>query len=402
MNPRRQLNDLIAQRQQQLTAAETALEAHNHEEYNSAMERVTNMNAEIKRLQDLIAEQDRQFAAPAAPQSAAEQRDAMEARVEALRRGDAVNYDLRTLLSGIRGGMLATVTVGTETVVMPEGAGSIIHGGDRPICSIVDLVHTIDATGMGSFVEPYVAAEMAAKGAKVKTAAGTLRGETDPTFRTAKISPYEVTTTSFVDRNLANMSPAAYDAKIQQLAFRALRKKLSELILLGDGQASPEFFGITTAKNTKGESIFKALPLAALDEDALNELVFSYGGDEEVGGDARLFLDRADLKTLGAIRGAADLNRVFGITKTAGSTSMGEITDGGLIVPYGLASALKDKNQLVYGDPKNFELAFFGGMTVRIDESYKAGERMNTVLGDVIVGGNIIEHEGFVVGTVGG
>lgn len=400
MNPRRRLNDLIEQRQTQLNAAETALSAGDQSAYTSAMQKVTNLNDEIQNVQNLIAEQDRKFATPA-PQTAAEQRDAMESRVEALRRGDAVTFDLPTLFSGLRSRMSASVTVGTDSVAMPEGSSGIIHGGDSPICSIVDLVHTVDATGMGSFVEAYVAAGMTAKGNKVATAAGTLRGETDPTFRTAKISPYEVTTTTFVDRGLANLSPAAYDAKIQRLAYRALRQKLNELILLGDGQNTPDFFGITNAKNTKGENIFKAVTTAALDEDALNDLVFSYGDDEEIGGNARLFLSKLDLKTLGSIRGAADLQRVFKITKTPGAASMGDITDGGLIVPYGLASALKGTNKLVYGDPQNFELAFFGGLTVRVDESYKAGERMNTVLGDVTVGGNVIEHEGFVVATIG-
>ena len=211
-----------------------------------------------------------------------------------------------------------------------------------------------------------------------------------------------MTTTSFVDRNLADMSSAAYDSKVQQLAFRALRRKINELIFLGDGESAPDFFGITNAKNTKGESICKTLTCDALDENAINDLVFSYGGDEEVGGNARMFLDKADLKTLGAIRGVSDLQRLFKITKTAGSASMGELSDGGLIVPYGLAAALKGKNKLIYGDPKNFELAFFGGLTVRIDTSYKAGERLNTILGDVKVGGNVIEHEGFVVATIGG
>ena len=45
-------------------------------------------------------------------------------------------------------------------------------------------------------------------------------------------------------------------------------------------------------------------------------------------------------------------------------------------------------------------LGLFGGYSVRIDESYKAGERLITVLGDVQAGGNLIRHNGFVVGTI--
>lgn len=36
-------------------------------------------------------------------------------------------------------------------------------------------------------------------------------------------------------------------------------------------------------------------------------------------------------------------------------------------------------------------------MTVRIDESAKAVERMLTILGDAMVGGNLIRHNGFTI-----
>ena len=36
-------------------------------------------------------------------------------------------------------------------------------------------------------------------------------------------------------------------------------------------------------------------------------------------------------------------------------------------------------------------------MTVRVDESVKAVERMLTILGDAMVGGNLIRHHGFSV-----
>jgi hypothetical protein len=44
----------------------------------------------------------------------------------------------------------------------------------------------------------------------------------------------------------------------------------------------------------------------------------------------------------------------------------------------------------------HYLLGLFGGYEIRIDESVKAIERMHTILGDVSIGGNVIEHEGFV------
>ena len=55
---------------------------------------------------------------------------------------------------------------------------------------------------------------------------------------------------------------------------------------------------------------------------------------------------------------------------------------------------------MAYGDPMNYELGLFGDYTVRVDESVKAVERMLTVLGDAMVGGNLIVDKGFVVATV--
>lgn len=48
----------------------------------------------------------------------------------------------------------------------------------------------------------------------------------------------------------------------------------------------------------------------------------------------------------------------------------------------------------------NYELGLFGDYTVRVDESVKAVERMLTILGDAMVGGNLIVDKGFVVATL--
>lgn len=55
---------------------------------------------------------------------------------------------------------------------------------------------------------------------------------------------------------------------------------------------------------------------------------------------------------------------------------------------------------MLYGDPSNYELGLFGDFTVRVDESIKGEERMLTILGDAMVGGNLIVDKGFVVATL--
>ena len=44
----------------------------------------------------------------------------------------------------------------------------------------------------------------------------------------------------------------------------------------------------------------------------------------------------------------------------------------------------------------NYILGLFGGYSIRVDESVKAVERMYTILGDAMVGGNLCVHHGMV------
>lgn len=192
--------------------------------------------------------------------------------------------------------------------------------------------------------------------------------------------------------------------------MRALRRAVISLIFNGDGQVSPDFFGIKTAKNKDGEAIYKTVSVSGVDVNLMDTLVFAYGGDEELGGNAGLYLAKKDLKSLGTLRGTNEKQRLFKIASNPGNANTGTITDGGLIIPYALGSALtaltgaqqgaEAIQTMLYGDPANFLLGLFGGFSIRIDESYKAAERMFTILGDVMVGGNLIVDEGFVVATV--
>ena len=105
-------------------------------------------------------------------------------------------------------------------------------------------------------------------------------------------------------------------------------------------------------------------------------------------------MGRAALKAFGELRGTNEKQRLFKITPT-GNGNTGIIADGGVQIPYVLTPELAD-GDLVYGNPLHYLLGLFGDYEIRIDESVKAIERMHTILGDVALGGNVIEHEGFV------
>ena len=409
---RRKMIDLMQQRAQLVEKAEALLKDGRREEYRAEMDKVAAMNTEIQDLQKRLEEQDRKFMEK--PADPAEEKDKAAERGSALMKGQEVKFSVQEVRKAlfVPGAVEKSVTLATGTLAQPTGAGTNIRDplGNR-VGSIIDQVYVQDLTGMSSFLEPYVISEFDATGAKVSTAAGTARtASSDPTFGVAKIAPFELTTTSYVDRNIGRLTPANYYAKVQAMAIRALRRSAVSMIFNGDGQATNEMFGIKTAKNVAGNAIYATLNVDAVGADLLTELMFAYGGDEELGGSCRLYLNKADLLALGKIRGTNEKRRLFDIVPDAGNPNCGTIREGGTIVPYSIASDLTALTgadatsaavqTMLYGDPLNYELGLFGDFTVRVDESVKAVERMYTILGDAMIGGNLIRDKGFVVATV--
>ena len=409
---RRKLIELKNERAKLLEGAEALLKEGKRTEYRAKMEQIGNLNAEIKDTEDLVREQDRQFMEKAP--DFAEERDKAEERGNALMKGHEVKFSPLEVAKAlfVPQQVEKSVTLATGTLAQPTGAGSTIRDAlGYGVGAIIDQVYVQDLTGMAAYLEPYVISEPDAVGAKVSTAAGTARtASADPTFGVARIAPYELTTTSYVDRNIARLTPANYYAKVFSMAMKSMRRDTVKMIFNGDGQATNDMFGIKTAKNVAGSSIFSTLEVSAIGPDLLTELMFAYGGDEELGGNCVLYLNKKDLLALGKLRGTNEKKRLFDIVPDASNPNKGTIREGGTIVPYSISNKLtalsaatqgaEATQTMVYGDPQNYELGLFGDYTVRVDESVKAVERMLTILGDAMVGGNLIVDKGFVVATL--
>ena len=409
---RRKLIDLKTQRTALLEGAEALLKEGKREEYRAEMAKVAKMNEEIKDVEDLVREQDRKFLEKAA--DPAEEKDKAEERGNELMKGHEVTFSPLEVAKAlfIPKRTEKSVTLATGTLAQPTGAGTDIRDAlGYGVGAIIDQVYVQDLNGMSAYLEPYVISEPDAKGAKVTTAAGTARAASDdPQLGVAKIAPYELTTTSYVDRNISRLTPANYYAKIFAMAMKSMRRSTVGMIFNGDGQATNDMFGVKTAKNMAGSPIYASLDVEEVGPDLLTELMFAYGGDEELGGNCRLYLNKKDLLALGKLRGTNEKRRLFDIVPDAANPNTGTIREGGTIVPYSIASKLTALSAsvkgssaiqtMVYGDPTNYELGLFGPYTVRVDESVKAVERMLTILGDAMVGGNLIVDKGFVVATL--
>ena len=299
-----------------------------------------------------------------------------------------------TLLSG---GKIAT----------PTAVGGINEPGPQ-VSSIVDMVTVEDMTGIGSYKEAYIDSWQSA----AEATEGTASTPSDPSFKTVQINPFLIDTLSYVSREIRKQTPLQYEEKVRKGALIALRKKVAELIVNGNGTSSP--YGIKNAVNTDNSpaSMTKALSVtsATIDEKTLRKIVFEYGNDESIGTNATLFLNKADLIAFGDVRGTNEKGAVYEIIPDGSNPNTGVIKDAGLTVKYcinsnltALSSSTRGSSAIqtmVYGDPSCYKLGLFGDYEVNVSEDYKFAEGLLAIRGEAMVGGNVVVKNGFVVVTL--
>lgn len=395
-NARKERDNLLQRRAGYLQAAEAAKNSGDTAGYNARMAEAKALNTQIDELNEQVQESER-YAQAHAPKFGSGQKDLAEMG-KAMASGERVKIDVVDVFASMRRN---EGTLLSGSIVTPQGGGSEIHDGFAgQVSSLLNQVNVQNLHGLAGWEEPYVVSNMEANGGDVVANSGKARVITDPTFAKAGMAAYEATVTSFVDKKIAQLSPAAYAEKVQQMALRALHRKAVALMINGDGAASPKMYGFLNAKNTDGANIFAASTAKAIDENTLNNLIFGYGGDEMLGGNARLFLTKANLEAFGNLKGTNEKLPFYEIAfdaATGGNT--GTIKRGGLIVPYTICSALGG-SKLTYGDPFNYMLALFSDYVIGVDNSYKAGERLATILGDVTLSGNLTVDKGMSVATL--
>ncbi len=403
MDYKKTLIDLTARHSAQVKAAETAKENGNADEFGKALKAAQDLHHQIEDTKALIIEQEltagneKEFAS----ETETEKQNKAAERGLALQEKSTVKYSVAELRAGLK-----STTLASGSIAKPTAVGQMHDSLENVISSIIDEVRVVNLSGLGAINEPIEVSDMEAQGGAVASLAGTARAASDPTFTYAKISPTEVNVTSFIDRNLRRLTPVEYESRCRNAVMRSLRRKIADFIVNGDGQTSPAMYGIKNAVDYNGNALFKTLNMPSIGVDSLDEIVFSYGGNDNLGANARLYLTKTDLKAIGALRGTNEKKRLFDIEFT-GNGNTGFIVNGGMRIPFTIHSGLTSLSgaergsaavpTMIYGDPQNYELGLFGDTDVRIDTSVKSIERMDALLGDTFVGGNLIVKNGFVV-----
>lgn len=291
-----------------------------------------------------------------------------------------------------------SLTLSGGNIAQPSRVSGI-NPGQNIVSGIVDMVRVVDANGMG---EDSVAYEVSGgQTAATKKDDGTAPSATDPTLKIAKITPTLVTTISYVSRNIQRTT-LNYQSRVSDGALNALRKKTGSLIVVGNPSATiPEPTGILKAAAIQDGS---DLEIDKIDATTLRKIALNYGGAANVEGGGVLLLNKADLIAFGGVRGTNEKKAVYEIEFGESSTTTGTIKDGGLAVKFCIVDdlpAISDANTaaasycMTYGKPLAYQLDLFGPYTVEVSRDYKFAEGLLAVMGEAMIGGNVVSENGF-------
>lgn len=288
-----------------------------------------------------------------------------------------------------------SLTIASGGIAKPTKV-SEIQPGQNTVSGLIDMVLVVEAEGMAKDSVPY---EKTGSTADVGED-GKAPEESEPIFGIAEITPVLVNTLSYVSKHIKKLTPLNYQERVANSALTALRSKVGKMIVTGNPKAAKaEICGIINADAIEASS---DIEISNIDATTLRKIALSYGGDENLAGDCVLVLNKKDLIAFGDIRGTSEKKAVYEITYDKGSSTAGIIKDGGLAVRFVINSACKaladasaGDYTMAYGKNLTYQLDLFSSYTVEVSKDYKFAEGLLAVLGEVMVGGNVIAHNGW-------
>jgi HK97 family phage major capsid protein len=317
---------------------------------------------------------------------------------------DAENFEERakkfasTKRTSIATTQLRAALVSSGKLATPTAVSGINDTVGAKHSSIIDLVKIVDCGGMGSNKVAYIDTDADAAAEHTEGSAATAK---EATFGYVEITPKTLATYAQISEQAKNQTPLQYEAKVQEQALISLRKAAVKLVI-----SKLKASALNKAVDASVSSAKKGI----LDENSLTDFLLEYGGDESVVGEAVLFLNKKDLRAIGKIRGTQDKKKVYEIVPDGSNPNVGIIKDGGLAIKYCICSELAacvDTVQgsaaiptMFYGNPQCLELDLFTDYQVKVSEEFAFTSLMDTILGSVSLGADVVAKNGFVSLTI--
>lgn len=301
-------------------------------------------------------------------------------RGEALKAGKAVKYQ-GALTSG--------------DTVMPGHTAQDVKPTFNDTSSLVDRVKIVPLPGGESYKRGFEKSN----GIGGYTDEGGDYNEAEPTFGYAEMVKTKITAYCEEPEEIGKLAPADYSGVIGNSSARAVRKYLSRQILVGTGGAGKLFGIFYNPADAKDDIIDREtdLSIAAIDENTLDDIIYAYGGDEDVEDAAVLVLNKADLKAFAKCR-KANGDKAYNVVNHGNTGTIDS-------VPYVINSACGAISAeataagtycMAYGPLSNYELPVFSDMDVQHSSHYKFKQGQIAHRADIFAGGNVAAYNGFL------
>lgn len=284
-----------------------------------------------------------------------------------------------------------SVLVTADGVLLQEHMASSVNPTFNEVSGLIDRVKTFNLPGGESFEQPY----LAGYGTGDYDTENTAYSTAEPTFGAATISKAKVTAYAEFTEELEKLPAADYANIIMQGVPIAVRKKITREILIGDGTTN-HLVGIFDDGATAIDADTD-ISISEITEDTLDEIVFSFGGDEDTEDAAVLILNKDDLKEFAMLRDSNG-RKIYDIKPNG---NVGTI-DG---VPYIINSACNAVSDadtssadfcMAYGPLSNYLLTVFSPLEVKRSDDFKFNVGMIAHRASVFVGGNVVSKNGFL------
>lgn len=286
---------------------------------------------------------------------------------------------------------MRTVTVASSNIVLPAHQAKDIKPTFNEVSSLLDRVNVLPLPGGESFTQPYEAGygtgDYKTEGQDYATA--------EPSFAYAQIGKAKITAYAEDTEEVLKLPAANYDAVVVKGINVALRKKITTQILIGDGETN-HLTGIFDDGAT-AISAATDVTITEIGEDTLDEIIYAFGGDENVEDIAVLILNKLDLKAFATLRDAN--GRKIHTVVNRGNTGT---IDG---IPFIINSACKAISRdtdaagsycMAYGPLSNYTLAVFSDADIQRSTDYKFKSGHIAHRGSIFVGGNVTAKNGFL------
>lgn len=315
---------------------------------------------------------------------------AKEKRGQQLKAGAGVKFSSKTITNPKN-------TLSTSQTVLPQHTGNDVNETFNDVSSLVDRVRVIPLNGGETYQRAYVKSYGDGAGT---SAEGADYNATEPTFGYVTVKKEKITAYTEEPEEMVKLPNADYDGIVEGSVTKAIRRYMSRQILIGDGSTS-KFKGIFHNPAQAAEQVIDPstdiTTITAIDDGTLDEIIYSYGGDEEVEDVAVLILNKKDLKAFAKLRDKQG-RKVYTIVNHGNTGTI----DG---VPFVINSACKAVSdnataagayEMAYGPLQNYELAIFSDIDARKSTDYKFKQGQIAYRADIFAGGAVAAYNGFV------